>query len=123
MNSNPSQATANKTSPVRAGWMFAALILLIVCAFVFVPLVTENTGSACEAAASELARTQSISLRIGRFNLTARFGSGLARLFGGPAVEQIVRKKYPAMPVVMSCSAAWWGLLIAPQETKRALNR
>ena len=112
---------AEKTSTVRAGWLFAALILLIVFAFVFIPLGAENTGSACEAAASELARSQSISVRIGRFNLTARFGSGLARVFGGPAVEQMVRKKYPAMPVAMSCSAAWWGLLIAPQETMRAL--
>src|ERR1700691_5172127 len=95
MNQNP---PAEKLSPVRAGWMFAVLILLVLCAFAFIPLVAENTGSACEAAASELARTQSISLRIGRFNLTARFGSGFARSFGGPAVEQIVRKKYPAMP-------------------------
>jgi len=123
MKPKPPAAAAEKTSPVRTGWMFAGIVLLVLCAFVFIPLAAENTGSACEAAASELARSQSISLRIGRFNLTARFGSGLARLFGGPAVEQIVQKKYPAMPVAMSCSAAWWGLLIAPQETKRALNR
>jgi hypothetical protein len=101
--------------------MFAALVLLLLCAFVFIPLVAENTGNACEAAAAELARTQTVSLRIGRFNLTAQFGSGLARAFGGPALEQIVRKRYPAVPVVMSCSTAWWGLLIAPQETIRAL--
>jgi hypothetical protein len=101
--------------------MFAALVLLLFCAFVFIPLVAENTGAACEAAASELARTQTVNLRIGRFNLTAQFGSGLARSIGGPAVKQIVRRRYPTMPVVMSCSAAWWGLLIAPQETMRAL--
>ena len=121
MKPKPPPAPAEKTSPVPAAWMFVAIVLLVLCVFAFIPLVAENTGSACEAAASELARTQSISLRIGRFNLTAIFGSGLARSFGGPAVEQIVRKKYPAMPVVMSCSAAWWGLLIAPQETMRAL--
>lgn len=115
-------ATPKKTSRLpRAAWMVAAVVLVAGGAFLFIPLAAEKSADACQAAASQLARTQSISMRIGRYNLTGRIGGGLARSVGGPVVEEMVREKYPALPVVVGCSGAWWGILVMPQRTIRVL--